>query len=101
MDFNPQNDKQAEDRAHRIGQTRQVVVQKLVTEHGVDYKICEKAVIKLKLDQLIIQSGGLAKGSSALKNDDMKKIIDFGLSEIVKLEGGSNILNLDKIIENS
>lgn len=31
----------------------------------------------------------------------MKKIIDFGLSEIVKLEGGSNILNLDKIIENS
>jgi len=26
MDFNPQNDKQAEDRAHRIGQTKQVVV---------------------------------------------------------------------------
>jgi len=53
------------------------------------------------LDQLIIQSGGLAKGASALKNDDLKKIIDFGLSEIVKLEGGSNTLNLDKIIENS
>jgi len=26
IDWNPQNDKQAEDRAHRIGQTRQVVI---------------------------------------------------------------------------
>lgn len=101
MDFNPQNDKQAEDRAHRIGQTRQVVVYKLVTEHAVDYKICEKAVIKLKLDQLIIQSGGLAKGAASLRNDEVKKIIDFGLSEIVKLDGNSKNLNLDAIIENS
>jgi SWI/SNF-related matrix-associated actin-dependent regulator 1 of chromatin subfamily A len=31
MDFNPQNDKQAEDRAHRIGQTREVRVIRLPT----------------------------------------------------------------------
>jgi len=101
MDFNPQNDKQAEDRAHRIGQTKQVVVYKLVTEHAVDYKICEKAVIKLKLDQLIIQSGRMAKGTNALRKDEMNKIIEFGLSEIVKLDGATRPDNIDAIIENS
>lgn len=101
MDFNPQNDKQAEDRAHRIGQTKQVVVYKLVTEHGLDYKICEKAVIKLKLDQLIIQSGRMTKGTTALKKDEVNKIIEFGLSEIVKLDGATRPDNIDAIIENS
>jgi len=101
MDFNPQNDKQAEDRAHRIGQTKQVVVYKLVTEHAVDYKICEKAVIKLKLDQLIIQSGRMAKGVNALRKDEVTKIIEFGLSEIVKLDGATRPDNIDAIIENS
>jgi SNF2 family DNA or RNA helicase len=32
LDFNPENDRQAEDRSHRIGQTRPVVVYKLVAE---------------------------------------------------------------------
>ena len=35
-DFNPQNDAQAEDRAHRIGQTKQVRVLRLVTEGTVE-----------------------------------------------------------------
>lgn len=101
MDFNPQNDKQAEDRAHRIGQTKQVVIYKLVTEHSVEYKICEKSVIKLKLDQLIIQSGGMTKGTTALDKNEMKKIIEFGLSEIVQMEGMSRPENIDALISSS
>lgn len=67
----------------------------------MDYKICEKAVIKLKLDQLIIQSGRMAKGASALRKDEVNKIIEFGLSEIVKLDGATRPNNIDAIIENS
>lgn len=67
----------------------------------MDYKICEKAVIKLKLDQLIIQSGRMAKGASGLRKDEMNKIIEFGLSEIVKLDGATRPNNIDAIIENS
>jgi len=66
IDWNPQNDKQAEDRAHRIGQTKQVVVYKLVTENTVEYKICERSTLKLKLDHMIIQNGGLTKNNIAM-----------------------------------
>ncbi|GMH79941.1 hypothetical protein TL16_g08330, partial [Triparma laevis f. inornata] len=41
LDFNPTVDLQAEDRCHRIGQTRPVTVYKLVTEGSVDEKIYE------------------------------------------------------------
>ena len=37
LDFNPENDRQAEDRCHRIGQTKTVFVYKLVTlETGLE-----------------------------------------------------------------
>ena len=45
VDFNPSTDRQAEDRVHRIGQTKTVVVYKLVTKGTVDegiYGIAEK-----------------------------------------------------------
>lgn len=43
-DWNPQVDKQAEDRAHRIGQQKQVLVLRFITDTPV-----EKVVIYFKL----------------------------------------------------
>merc|ERR1712083_112635 len=60
-DWNPQLDLQAMDRAHRIGQKKQVRVYRLVTENTVDEKIVEKAEVKLKLDRMIIQQGKLSE----------------------------------------
>ncbi|KAF8952733.1 hypothetical protein BGZ52_004190 [Haplosporangium bisporale] len=51
QDFNPQNDKQAEDRAHRVGQTREVEVIKLISKGTVEEQIYQLANLKLKLDQ--------------------------------------------------
>ncbi len=56
-DWNPQADLQAMDRAHRIGQTKQVYVFRFVTEHAVEERILERATQKLRLDQLVIQQG--------------------------------------------
>lgn len=56
-DWNPQVDLQAMDRAHRIGQTKQVWVFRFITENSVEEKIIEKAAQKLRLDQLVIQQG--------------------------------------------
>ena len=56
-DWNPQVDLQAIDRAHRIGQKRDVVVYRLVTEGSVEEKIVERAARKLKVDHLIMQKG--------------------------------------------
>jgi len=73
----------------------------LVTEHSIEYKICEKSVIKLKLDQLIIQSGGMTKGIIPLDKNEMKKIIEFGLNEIVKMELTTKPENIDALISSS
>ncbi|GME97525.1 unnamed protein product [Ambrosiozyma monospora] len=56
-DWNPQADLQAMDRAHRIGQTKQVRVFRFVTENAIEEKVLERASQKLRLDQLVIQQG--------------------------------------------
>lgn len=53
-------DLQAQDRAHRIGQKKQVRVFRFVTEESVEEKMIERAEIKLRLDQVVIQQGRLA-----------------------------------------
>ncbi|KAI8144965.1 SNF2 family N-terminal domain-containing protein [Fennellomyces sp. T-0311] len=53
IDFNPQNDRQAEDRAHRVGQTRDVTVYKLVADNSVEEHILSMANIKLRLDRSV------------------------------------------------
>lgn len=51
--FNPHDDKQAEDRAHRVGQTKEVMVTKLISENTIDENILMLAENKLQLDQSI------------------------------------------------
>ncbi|KAB2090540.1 hypothetical protein ES319_A03G130000v1 [Gossypium barbadense] len=57
MDFNPQIDRQAEDRCHRIGQTRPVTIYRLVTKGTVDENVYEIAKRKLTLDAAVLESG--------------------------------------------
>ena len=58
-DWNPQADLQAQDRAHRIGQKKEVQVFRIVTEHTVEEKIVERAQQKLKLDAMVVQQARL------------------------------------------
>ena len=51
---NPQADLQAQDRCHRIGQTKPVVVYRLLTANTIDQKILERATAKRKLEQMVI-----------------------------------------------
>ncbi|OMO72649.1 SNF2-related protein [Corchorus olitorius] len=57
MDFNPQIDRQAEDRCHRIGQTKPVTIYRLVTKGTVDETVYEIAKRKLTLDAAVLESG--------------------------------------------
>lgn len=82
-DWNPQMDLQAMDRAHRIGQKKQVRVFRFVTENTVDEKIVERAEVKLRLDKLVIQQGRLQDNKSAqLNKDEMLNIIRFGANHV-------------------
>ncbi|KAM1169870.1 hypothetical protein TB2_020031 [Malus domestica] len=57
MDFNPQIDRQAEDRCHRIGQVKPVTIYRLVTKGTVDENVYEIAKRKLVLDAAVLESG--------------------------------------------
>ncbi|OAX31094.1 P-loop containing nucleoside triphosphate hydrolase protein, partial [Rhizopogon vinicolor AM-OR11-026] len=54
-DWNAQADLQAMDRAHRIGQTKQVYVFRFITEDSVEERILDRAAQKIRLDQLVVQ----------------------------------------------
>lgn len=56
-DWNPQMDLQAQDRVHRIGQERPVLIYRLVTADSVESKILERASSKRKLEKVVIHKG--------------------------------------------
>jgi len=53
-DWNPQQDLQAQDRCHRLGQTKPVMVYRLVTKGTIDEKIVQRAAAKRKIEKLVI-----------------------------------------------
>ncbi|XP_007052224.2 PREDICTED: probable helicase CHR10 isoform X1 [Theobroma cacao] len=81
QDWNPQVDKQALQRAHRIGQMNHVLSINLVTEHSVEEVIMRRAERKLQLshnvvgDQVMEQEG---KENAGAEMGDLRSII-FGL----------------------
>lgn len=97
-DWNPQADLQAMDRAHRIGQKKQVHVYRFVTEHAIEEKVIERAAQKLRLDQLVIQQGS-GKKSANLGNskDDLLEMIQFGAKSV--FEEDTNKMTTDTDID--
>ncbi|KAJ7077900.1 SNF2 family N-terminal domain-containing protein [Mycena belliarum] len=81
-DWNPQADLQAMDRAHRIGQTKQVYVFRFITEGSVEERMLERAAQKLRLDQLVIQQGRTQQSKAANK-DDLLDMITHGADKII------------------
>ncbi|XP_055343392.1 probable global transcription activator SNF2L1 isoform X2 [Paramacrobiotus metropolitanus] len=82
-DWNPQVDLQAMDRAHRIGQQKQVRVFRLITDNTVEERIVERAEIKLRLDRIVIQQGRLVDpAANKLANNDMLSMIRHGAQYI-------------------
>ncbi|CAC5422274.1 SMARCA5 [Mytilus coruscus] len=94
-DFNPQVDLQAMDRAHRIGQTKQVRVLRFVTEHTVEEKILERAEKKLRLDYIVIQQGRLSDSSNKLGKGEVLNMIKHGANQIAASK--DSIVNDDDI----
>lgn len=88
-DWNPQADLQAMDRAHRIGQTKQVRVFRFVTENAIEEKVLERAAQKLRLDQLVIQQGRAQTAQNTTTQSDLIGMIQHGASEMFNQKSGT------------
>jgi ATP-dependent DNA helicase len=90
-DWNPQQDLQAQDRAHRIGQTKPVIVYRLATKGTVEQTLLEKADSKRRLEKLVIQKGKFRSLTLETKTaedaDEIKKILAEDDWEKYDLEG--------------
>ena len=99
-DWNPQADLQAMDRAHRIGQTKQVVVFRFVTEKAIEEKVLERAAQKLRLDQLVIQQGRAQQAAkAAASKDELVSMIQHGATELFNANGATGVLESNTITE--
>lgn len=92
-DWNPQADLQAMDRAHRIGQTKQVVVYRFVTDNAIEEKVLERAAQKLRLDQLVIQQGRAQTAAKAAANkDELLSMIQHGAENVFQTKGATGVV---------
>lgn len=57
-DWNPTIDSQAMDRAHRLGQTRQVTVYRMITRGTIEERIRKRALQKEEVQRVVISGGG-------------------------------------------
>ncbi|KAF3774451.1 putative helicase [Nymphaea thermarum] len=84
QDWNPQVDKQALQRAHRIGQIKHVLSINLVTSGTVEEVIMRSAASKLQLSQNVIGGEYVANNDDKeanVENVDLKSSIVFGLDK--------------------
>jgi len=71
--FNPQDDIQAENRAHRIGQTREVEVVRLISRNSIEEQIHRLGETKLALDDMVagadVASTGTKQGEEQVEGE--------------------------------
>ncbi len=78
-DWNPAMDKQCQDRSHRIGQTRDVHIYRLVSESTVEVNIMRRARQKTRLDEVVIQEGQFTTDHfQATASADGADAVDYG-----------------------
>lgn len=58
IDFNPYNDKQAEDRCHRMGQTKPVTIHRFISEGTIEEGMAMVAKEKLNLEREVTTDDG-------------------------------------------
>ncbi|XP_069841029.1 chromodomain-helicase-DNA-binding protein 2 isoform X3 [Dendropsophus ebraccatus] len=112
-DWNPQNDLQAQARAHRIGQKKQVNIYRLVTKGTVEEDIIERAKKKMVLDHLVIQrmdttgrtvleNNSGSSNSNPFNKEELAAILKFGAADLFKEPEGEESepqeMDIDEIL---
>jgi len=90
LDWNAAIESQCMDRAHRIGQTRDVHIYRFVSEHTIEENMLRKANQKRLLDSLVIQDGEF--NTDYMVNNNWRDMLDDGGTTIAGVKvGGDDI----------
>lgn len=73
--WNPATESQAVDRAHRIGQTRSVMVYRLVSADTIESKVMDLKKSKAALFDRVLDGGGTVE-SDGLSADDIRSLVE-------------------------
>lgn len=87
--FNPQEDIQAENRAHRVGQTREVEVVRIVTKDTIEEQMYALGQTKLALDQKV--AGEDEDGSGRKSEEAGMKVVESLLLTEMKDKGDEKV----------
>merc|ERR1719468_369525 len=79
-DWNPHQDLQAQDRAHRIGQKKEVRILRLITAKSIEESILARAQYKLDIDGKVIQAGKFDNKTTDREREELLKSL-FGQDE--------------------
>ena len=103
-DWNPHMDLQAQDRCHRIGQTKRVMVYRLATAATIEEKVLRAAKQKLKLEQLVVSKGKFkdigqkTDKDDRLKEKELQELLAFDPSKTA-LGKGSKVITDEELEE--
>ncbi|MFT4901065.1 MAG: superfamily II DNA or RNA helicase [Lentimonas sp.] len=74
--WNPAVENQASDRAHRIGQTRSVFVQRLIMKHTIEARMLELKAQKAELFRQLVEEPGGKSASASLSRRDFDYLLN-------------------------
>ena len=75
-DWNPSNDSQAMDRAHRLGQTKQVTVYRLITKGTIDERIVKLARNKKEVQDIVVGNKAYSESGMAKPQEIVSLLLD-------------------------
>ena len=75
-DWNPQADLQAMDRAHRLGQTKQVTVYRLITKGTIDERIVKLARNKKEVQDIVVGNKAYSESGMAKPQEIVSLLLD-------------------------
>jgi ATP-dependent helicase STH1/SNF2 len=101
-DWNPHADLQAQDRAHRIGQTKSVRILRFITEKSVEEAMYARARYKLDIDDKVIQAGRFDNKSTQEEQEEfLRSILEADQEEENEEAGDMNDDEINEIIARS
>jgi superfamily II DNA/RNA helicase len=85
-DWNPQNDIQAQARCHRIGQTKDVRIYRLVTSRSFEQEMFDRASKKLGLEQAVLGTFEKDKEDDKPSQQEMEQLLKKGAYALLEDE---------------